>query len=369
MKSNILDLVLHSNMLKVSKFMKPLVSIVMPVYNAEKYLPQSLSSILEQSYSDIELICVDDGSTDSSLKLLEEYAKKDSRMKIIQQQNQYAGVARNRGMESASGKYLMFLDADDIFEKNMISDLVKISEKKNPDVIMFGYYRFTKSLKTRRYTKVRYKSKNMISPQEISDSIFQIAFGVPWNKFFNTEFVKNTGLKFQDLKNNNDEFFCKMVVLEAERILFMDKAYVNYRIANKDSLQGSVNSSSRNFAKALAAMYTEMEQRGKLDMYGSSYYRFAASLSMEALLRANSYKSCIECINAIENLIQIIGHNSWSATLNGEEKSVMDCIMNHDIDEAMFFLIQLLKRDTILKSCVEYRIGAKLLDLLRIKRF
>ena len=96
------------------------VSVIMPVYNVEKYLRQSLDSVLAQTLSEIEIICVDDGSTDGSYDILEEYAAKDQRITVLKQQNQYAGVARNHGLEKAGGKYVVFWDSDDFFEKNAL---------------------------------------------------------------------------------------------------------------------------------------------------------------------------------------------------------------------------------------------------------
>lgn len=93
---------------------KPKVSVIMPVYNSEKFLKECIESVLNQTLKDIEVICVNDGSTDNSLQILEEFQKKDSRLIIINQKKQYAGRARNNGIKYAKGKYLSFLDSDDI---------------------------------------------------------------------------------------------------------------------------------------------------------------------------------------------------------------------------------------------------------------
>ena len=95
------------------------VSVIIPVFNAEKYISTCIESLISQSYSDFEIICVDDGSTDNSPRILQQYMFIDPRIKIIEQKNQFAGNARNTGMEVASGKYCMFLDIDDFFEKKL----------------------------------------------------------------------------------------------------------------------------------------------------------------------------------------------------------------------------------------------------------
>ena len=115
------------------------VSIIIPIYNEEKYLEQCLDSICGQTWKETEIICIDDGSTDNSPRILESYAKKDSRIKIITQKNKFAGVARNRGMECASGKYLAFLDADDCYEPNMMEKMVWKAEANQSDIVICRY--------------------------------------------------------------------------------------------------------------------------------------------------------------------------------------------------------------------------------------
>ena len=96
------------------------VSVIIPVFNAEKYLSQCLDSIVNQTLTNIEIICVDDGSTDTSFQILKEYEEKDSRVIVLSKSNAGAGTARNEGLKIAKGKYLSFLDADDFFERNML---------------------------------------------------------------------------------------------------------------------------------------------------------------------------------------------------------------------------------------------------------
>ena len=96
------------------------VSVIMPVYNVEKYLHQCMDSLVQQTLTDIEIICVDDGSTDNSLAILQEYAQRDSRIIVLQQKNSGAGVARNTGMKIVKGEYLAIVDSDDFFELDML---------------------------------------------------------------------------------------------------------------------------------------------------------------------------------------------------------------------------------------------------------
>ena len=149
----------------------PLVSIVIPVYNVEQYLPETLNSLVRQTYRNIEIICVDDGSTDSSVAMIQQYMQKDKRIVLLQQANLYAGIARNTGMAQAKGDYIIFLDSDDVFEKNMIRTLVKTMLKQKTDMVIFNYNTFSRSLLLKKRMKMAYKNVSL-SNDEIRDNVF-----------------------------------------------------------------------------------------------------------------------------------------------------------------------------------------------------
>ena len=110
---------------------KPVISVIIPIYNSEKYLSECLNSVVNQTLHDIEIICVNDGSTDSSLEILEDYQSKDKRIKIINQEHNNAGSARNKGLEIARGEYLSFLDSDDYFDLNMLKEMYLTAKSDN----------------------------------------------------------------------------------------------------------------------------------------------------------------------------------------------------------------------------------------------
>ena len=113
------------------------VSVILPVYNVSDYLRQCMDSIVGQTLKDIEIICVDDGSTDDSLAILKEYEAKDQRVKVIQQANAGAGAARNKGLEIATGEYLSFLDSDDFFEPDMLEKAWSKAHETRAQVVVF----------------------------------------------------------------------------------------------------------------------------------------------------------------------------------------------------------------------------------------
>uniref|UniRef100_UPI003864C4B3 glycosyltransferase family 2 protein n=1 Tax=Methanobrevibacter sp. TaxID=66852 RepID=UPI003864C4B3 len=115
------------------------VSVIIPVYNVEKYLKECLDSVCNQTLANIEIICVNDGSTDNSLAILNEYAQKDGRIKIISQENQGLGAARNRGLEDASADYVYFLDSDDYIELTTLEKLFNNAVSNSSDVVLFKF--------------------------------------------------------------------------------------------------------------------------------------------------------------------------------------------------------------------------------------
>lgn len=136
-------------------------SIIIPIYNVEQYLAQCLDSVINQTYKNIEIICVNDGSTDNSLKILEEYEQKDKRIKIINQENQGVSVARNTGIEKSNGDYILFVDSDDWLDINTCALLVKEINNKKSDMIYFNYYDYrSKWLRPINMIKLRFNSYN-----------------------------------------------------------------------------------------------------------------------------------------------------------------------------------------------------------------
>lgn len=281
---------------------KPLVSVVMPVYNAEDHLDEALRCITQQEYADLEIICVDDGSTDSSPEILRRWRRKDSRICIITQDNQGAGVARNRGMEVVRGKYLLFLDADDVFRRQMIRELVATAEKTDTDIIVFRYYKFSGKKKRKTFFSAKdlgVPIGRVISPETISDRLYQADHGMPWNKFYRTDHVRKTGVRFQSLQNTNDEYFSRIVTAEAGKILFLNRVFVGYRVGNQNSLQGSVDGSILDFTRALAAIHDELKCRSLYDRYYITYQRFASIIIMLRLDAGVNYDAFRTLVNEI----------------------------------------------------------------------
>ncbi|EEB36712.1 glycosyltransferase, group 2 family protein [Anaerococcus hydrogenalis DSM 7454] len=347
-----------------------LVSIVMPIYNAESYLKDSIESLINQKYKNLEIICVDDGSTDNSLRILKNYKKNDDRIKILKQRNQFAGVARNNGLNNANGKYIMFLDSDDIFEKNMIYNLVNKAEKYNTDIIFFGFYKFTETIKKRSVIGIPYKNKNVISPIDIKSVIFQKAQGVPWNKFYNREFILNSGIKFQNLKSNNDIFFSKMTTILSNRILFEKKRYANYRVNNDNSTQGQYDVKSGNYAKAITSMYKEMQNRGIYKTFRNSFEKYVLDSFIEIIYKCENIDSYKYFMKDAYISLHDMNINKKNETLNNHiAKEIYTKILDKDLEGVITKYLKYLKDNYVSKNSIEFRVGKYFLKKIKLRNY
>ena len=216
----------------------PLVSIIIPVYNTEMFLKETLISVMNQTYKNIEVICVDDGSTDTSCDIIQDFIRQDSRFRLERQQNQYAGVARNRGMEVASGKYYLFLDSDDIFDKKLVELLVNRAESVGADVVICGADTFTESVDKR--TSAPY-CNNLLPLDDKADAykfcprkdatynLYGITTPAPWNKLFKASFIRKHGLTFAAHKSGNDLEFVLTALTLADVVSSIPNPLVYYR--------------------------------------------------------------------------------------------------------------------------------------------
>lgn len=277
----------------------PVVSIIIPVYNAEKYLKQSIESVLNQSYPFFELICVDDGSTDKSYDILKQYKSQDSRIMIIKQQNQYAGTARNKGMQAASGKFVLFLDADDFFCKDMLELIVKRAEEKQTEILVFDAYRFDNE--QQRVNQLNWKpldakkfGEGVKPANKIADVIFDFTVPSAWNKLYLREFIRKNDLWFQNLKRTNDLFFVYAAFVCAEKIGILEQKLVYYRDNNEESLQGSSADTPAVFSGALFALQDFLKDKGIWKIYQESFEHMALSICVYHLSRLKNADAYIQ---------------------------------------------------------------------------
>lgn len=243
------------------------VSVIIPVYNAEKYLRQCLDSVVNQTLREIEIICVDDGSTDSSLSILREYEARDTRVKVLTQTNQYAGVARNNGMSAASGKYYIFWDADDFFEPDALALMYARSEEFQADICICGAANYSVATKKGIAADWVLRCPRTAEPfsRATVEDIFAVTSPAPWNKLFSAAFVQKWELTFQPLPRVNDLYFTLSALALAEKIVTADKPLIHYRVGQTTNLQSGIDRSPTAVCEALLAVRQKLEGSGCWD--------------------------------------------------------------------------------------------------------
>ena len=217
-----------------------ILSVIIPVYNAEKYIAQCLDSVLNQSVKNLEVICVDDCSDDNSVEIVKKYVESDNRIKLfINNTNKTAGYCRNLGVRESSGEYIHFLDADDWLEADAYEKALKLIRDSKSDICVFYYNKYDNVTTEITCPKLfRFETGDIKNLEEESGYFFNTSV-VPWNKVFNASFIKSNDIKFDELICANDRTFYFTAVSKAEKVVFLKEAIINYRVNNSDSLVGN----------------------------------------------------------------------------------------------------------------------------------
>lgn len=216
------------------------VSIIVPVYNAEKYLMRCLDSLSEQTLNEIEILCVNDGSTDSSPKILNSYATKDSRIRVFNQENKGPGAARNTALDNAKGTYILFCDADDALETDACRECYMLMENNPVDIVIFNHWiiEVDRIDTTYRNSKGHYVSR--IRPENVGvlnrGRCFKTAIIASlWGNLFRFDLISRYNLRFTDYKIGEDSIFLYSYLMLVQSGYALDRKLYTY-YAHKGSL-------------------------------------------------------------------------------------------------------------------------------------
>lgn len=292
------------------------VSIIIPCYNVEKYIRQCLDSVIAQTYTNWEVICVDDGSSDFTSIIITEYVDRDSRIKLLEQKNQYAGVARNNGLSIAKGEYIVFIDGDDFLRKDMLELLVTKAEQTKADIVLcdaFFYDDLSGVISEPLYVLNR-NLLNQVGEEfcsaEIPLNIFEVCWSVPWNKIFRKEFLLKTELKFQNIKRHNDEYFNTIALILANKITSVQDRLIYYRRNLPNSLQAYNTQGTTDYSMyyAMLAIKKKLEQIDSEGKYESAFRDKCIVTLVNILKKQKNYVNYEEIYNRInEEWIESLG--------------------------------------------------------------
>lgn len=255
---------------------RPKVSIIIPVYNCKDFLKETVDSLIAQTLKKIEIIFVDDESTDGSFELLKDYEKNDSRIKVIKQEHSNAGNARNVGIKNAKGEYFLFLDSDDIFDKNLCKKSFECAVKNKAEVVLFGARK--KDSLTGKYRSIPHilnkkliPKNRVFSAKEVSDNIFQLTSSAPWSKLFKASYIRKNNFKFQSCTNSNDVFFTRTVLASSKRIVMLNKILVDYRINHGINTQAKKHKEPLAFMNAYIEVKKYLCEKNMYELYRNSF--------------------------------------------------------------------------------------------------
>ena len=207
------------------------VSVIVPVYNVEKYLKRCLDSLINQTLSDIDIICINDGSKDSSLQILEQYAQKDSRIVIYNQENSGLSVARNTGLEHASGEYIGFVDSDDWVDLDFYEKLYNSAKNNNADIAVSD---FIIEHPNKKPKILKLKEEKIYTTPEDKFMICKVhREGCVWNKIYRTEFIHSINLKFVPKMYYEDRDFTIRSLYFSKKLVTTPNTYYRYFVNPK----------------------------------------------------------------------------------------------------------------------------------------
>lgn len=263
------------------------VSVIIPVYNSEKYLKQCLDSVVNQTLKDIEIIVVNDGSTDNSLKIIQEYSNKYKNIKVINKQNEGCYKARNVGLENAKGEYVAFCDSDDYIKHNMYEKLYLKANDTNADIVSSNYYILeNNNLKVVDFSssiKVLEKTNNKLVGAEniLLDAVI-------WSRIFKRQMLIDKGIMFHsDIHTADDAFFHALTMLNANKIIYIPDVLYTYRISRNGSITTNLHNEFNFDCIKVSQRILEYAIQNKIEHFMPQIVAFVLRLNVLGYLRIN----------------------------------------------------------------------------------
>ena len=275
-----------------------LVSVIVPVYNVESYVAKCIESIVNQTFKDLDIILIDDGSTDSSGSICDRYAEKDKRIKVIHKVNGGVSSARNAGLDIAVGEYIVFVDGDDYINSQMIETLYSVIVENNSDLVMCNYIHVNENGEKVGISELRITQPQVISSDWMLERVSRgWTFGaIIWNKMYKSRLFNE--LRYPSLNNGEDEFVSHHVMARAEKAVIIPDVLYYYTLRQGSLTKSEFSLSNVNSLYALIDRIDFFCSLGKTDYAGN-----ALVLAIKNLARKwNHRKDCKENQNVFDIL-------------------------------------------------------------------
>ena len=284
----------------------PEVSLVIPVYNSEAFLCQCLESVLAQTFEDMEIVCVDDGSTDSSPEILAEFAERDDRIRVLTQPNAGVAAARSRGLQLAVGDFVLFLDNDDFFEPDMVEEAYRACVADDADLAVFKIR--CVDAKTGEIVDARWSLRTDLIPAarpfnrlDMPQTLFLAFTPTIWNKLFRRSFLAENGIRLRtDLKYTDDLAFTYTALALAERITIVDKVLLSYRTRRDGSLWTRASDHPGDVCASLLEVKHQLNKAGVLEDVEPAFLNAALLQSVWVLSNLRTLEGFIELYSILK---------------------------------------------------------------------
>ena len=280
--------------------LKPTVSVIMPIYNEGRVLAETFECLRLQSYQNLEIVCIDDGSLDDSTEIERNYAKRDDRIRLYLLNHVGAANARNFGLMKAKGKYIIFLDSDDLYHPNFISCMVDALESSNADMCLCESDVFY-SLFERPRPHIRFNARfgqGLYQRESFGRDLFQIGYGYPWNKMFRLEFLLQCNLTFQRVRCFNDCLFSAKAISSADTVYLIKSPLVLYRRGLGTSIQDTRYKYSSDALLVAEELYSQLYNEVLTDLEVMSLREKCGTMLVATA-------SGLACINAYDSKIHM----------------------------------------------------------------
>lgn len=248
-----------------SSMQEELISVIVPIYNVEKYLNRCVDSIIKQSYTNLEIILVEDGSPDSCYLLCDQLAEKDRRIKVIHQENKGLSGARNAGLDIATGDYIVFIDSDDFVQDNFVEKLYTGLIRNNVDICQCGIQNVADELDVHYETKNKWKVK---TGKEVLLELYgprHLEYTVVWNKLYKKKVIGD--LRFPIGKIHEDEYFTYLIYDRAEEMAVVDAKLYYYYVDNNSITRSKYSLRRQDIIQAYKERLQYFKEKGYLDLY------------------------------------------------------------------------------------------------------
>lgn len=246
------------------------ISVIVPVYNNERFLCQCINSILEQTYTNLEIILIDDGSTDASSQICDTYGQKDARVKVLHQANSGVSAARNAGLDLASGEYIAFVDSDDFLDKNMYEQLIHILEADNADMSICNFHQIDE--KGNQFDRPSSIVDEVVEPYSILERLAEKrgwVYIVVWNRLYKRKVFEN--IRFPVNKLHEDEWVALPIYTACNKVALTASAYYYYRV-NANSIMGKKYSITHlDGVEAVYNRFLQYQEYGWTELLPSAY--------------------------------------------------------------------------------------------------